>query len=417
MRRAVLAAGIALGVAVLGGGPAHAGALADLLPNLFGQGGITLAPPQTGFSHAPHFVVNSEEELTVLNDSLRSQLTNLPLPSPASSFTFRFDPTVGTFTRTTDSFGPIYAQRAETTGRGKITLGFSYSRFTFDQVDGKDLDNGELQVTFLHEPTGSLVGRPTPFDFERDTITARIFADISSDVFLVSGTYGVLDNLDVSIAVPIIRNEIRLRGIATINRTGTAGDTQVHRFDATGTDTLAVNASDESTGIGDIVLRGKYNFLNANPVSLAAGLDIRLPTGSREDLRGIGTLRVSPTLIASTRPFFGVAPHLNVGVSLGDTTRLENEFFYAVGADWRIIPRLTLAFDILGRHVIDNERIEAGGPPGSRKIADSNIVDAAIGFKVNVYKNVLAVFNALVALNDTGLRDRVTPLFGIEIPF
>ena len=416
MRRVVLAVGFALGVAVLGAGSAHAGSsLSDMLPNLFGQGGITLAPPAVGFTHAPHFVVNSEEELTVLNDSLRSSLTNLPLPSPASSFTFRFDPALGTFTRSTDSFGPIYTQRAETTGRNKFTFGFSYSRFTFDQIDGKDLDNGELQVIFLHEPTGASIGL-RPFGFERDTITARIFADITSDVFLLSATYGILDNLDVSIALPIIRNELRLKGIATINRIGTAATPTTHRF-ANGTDTLEVRDSDESTGFGDLVLRAKWNFLQSDPFSLAAGLDLRFPTGSRDELRGIGTFRASPTFIASTRPFWGVSPHLNVGFSLGDTTRLENEFFWAVGVDWRIIPQLTMVVDFLGRQVIDNQRIEAGSPPGSRKIADSTVADVAVGFKFNVWKNVVGVVNALIALNDTGLRDRVTPLVGIEIPF
>src|ERR1041385_851614 len=113
--------------------------LADLVPNLFGKGGILLAPPQAGFNHAPHFAASSEAQLTVINDGLRGQLSNIPLPSPAAGFTFTFDPTLGAFTRTTDSFGPIYSQRADTTGRGKLTFGFSYSRFTFDKLDGKDL--------------------------------------------------------------------------------------------------------------------------------------------------------------------------------------------------------------------------------------------------------------------------------------
>ena len=45
--------------------------LSALLPNLFGEGGILLAPPQIGFSHAAHFTAESEAQLTVLNDSLR----------------------------------------------------------------------------------------------------------------------------------------------------------------------------------------------------------------------------------------------------------------------------------------------------------------------------------------------------------
>jgi hypothetical protein len=174
---------LAVCAALLGASTASADSLADLVPNLFGKGGILLAPPQTGFSHAPHFTASSEAQLTVINDSLRSQLSNIPLPSPASGFTFQFDPSLGAFTRSSDNFGPIYSQRADTTGKGKMTFGLTYSRFTFDKLDGINLSNGDLKVTFLHEPTGEEIGLP-PFAFEKDTITAQIKASLTSDVFV-----------------------------------------------------------------------------------------------------------------------------------------------------------------------------------------------------------------------------------------
>ena len=124
--------------------------LSVLVLTLFGADGIRLS---SGISNHAHFTAVCKEQLTTINDSLRSQLSYYPLPSPASGFTFRFDPALGAFSRASENFGPIYSQRADTTGKGKFTFGFSYSRFTFDPVDGKDLSNGDLQVTFLHEPT------------------------------------------------------------------------------------------------------------------------------------------------------------------------------------------------------------------------------------------------------------------------
>jgi hypothetical protein len=390
--------------------------LSALLPNLFGTNGILLAPPTAGFSHAAHFTAASEAQLTVLNDSLRGQLSNIPLPSPAGSFTFSFDPSLGAFTRSTESFGPIYSQRAETTGRGKLTFGGSYSRFTFDTLDGVDLGNGDLKVTFLHEPTGASVGAP-PFFFEADTITASIFADITSDVFVLSATYGILDNLDVSIAVPIIHTAVRLKGVAKINRIGTGAAVGIHNF-SNGTDTITVRASDESTGLGDIVLRAKWNFLNPGNTSLAAGLDFRLPSGSEDDLRGVGTPVVSPALIFSARPLFGVSPHAQAGFHFStDRSKLDHELFYAVGVDWALFRPLTFVFDLLGRRVIDNQRVRAGQSLGGTKIASSDIIDASIGVKVNVWKNVIGVANVLVPLNETGLRDKATPLIGLEVAF
>ena len=399
--------------------------LSSLLPNLFGEGGILLAPPPPGpfQSHAPHFTVTSEQQLTILNDSLRGQLSSIPLPSPASGLTFTFDPALGALVRSTDNFGPIYSQRADTTGRGKLTFGFSYSRFTFDKLDGKNLDNGELEVTFVHEPTAAEIGVSPPFFFEADTIKAKIYADITSDVFVLSATYGVLDNLDVSIALPIIHTDIRLKGVATIVKTGTTsptappGSVNIHRF-ANGSDTMTVRSSDDDTGVGDLVLRAKWNFLKTDPILLAAGLDLRLPTGSVDNLRGVGTPIVSPVFIASTRPMLGWSPHANVGFHLsGDTSKAEHEFYWNIGFDWSIIRPVTFVFDILGRRIIDNSRLEAGQEPGGTRIGGSTIVDASVGFKVNVWKNVLGVVNVLLPLNSTGLRDKATPLIGLEATF
>jgi Putative MetA-pathway of phenol degradation len=402
---------VAVGFLLVAASSASGASLSELLPGLFGQMGIILP---TAAGHEPHFTVSSEAQLTILNDSLRGQISNIPIPSPASSFIFQFDPAVGAFTRSTESLGPTFAQRPETIGRNRFSLGIAYSRFTFDQIDGKDLSNGELKLTFGHLDVGPPVCNPT-CAFEADTITAKIFAQITSDVLVASATYGVLDNLDVSIGIPLIRNEIRLKGIATINHVGTAPGT-IHQF-ANGTDTLVAKASGESTGIGDILLRGKYNLYRDPLFGMATGLDVRLPTGDEDELRGVGTARVSPFFLASANIARVVSPHINVGVTLGDRSKIDNEFFYAVGVDWAVIKPLTLNFDVLGRRIIDNQRLEAGQGPGGRRIADSNIVDAALGFKLNPWKNAVFLFNVLVPLNNTGLRDHVTPVVGVEITF
>jgi len=226
-----------------------------------------------------------------------------------------------------------------------------------------------------------------------------------------NATYGILDNLDVSIAIPIIRLQMDVRGVATINHIGTTPQQGIHRF-ADGSDTLTVNASDEATGIGDIVLRGKYNFLRLKPVSLAAGLDLRLPTGDEDNLLGLGTTRVRPFFVASATTPWGIAPHVNVGFDLGDTSKLDDEFFYKVGFDWAATKWATFAFDVLGRYIIDNSRLQPNGQP-----ADNNIVDASIGFKVNVWQNLLILANVLVPLNSTGLRADAVPFVGVEWTF
>jgi hypothetical protein len=103
-----------------------AAALATLVQNIFGPRGLTVhsdALLPDGSTHSAHFNSAFQSNFRQFNIALASQLTSVPLPSPGSGFTYRFDPATGTFARSTQSFGPILADRAETIGRGKVVLG------------------------------------------------------------------------------------------------------------------------------------------------------------------------------------------------------------------------------------------------------------------------------------------------------
>ena len=185
--------------------------------------------------------------------------------------------------------------------------------------------------------------------------------------------------------------------------------------------------------IGDLLLRAKYNFFRDPTFAMAGILELRLPTGDEDEFRGLDTVRVRPFFVASAG-FGGFAPHVNLGFDLGDTDKAKHEFIYRVGFDWGVFRWATVAVDVLGRYIIDSDRVElgsdqpvciggtgaacTGGTRGvSRQEADSHIVDAAFGVKFNPWKNVLLLANVLIPLNDTGLRDNITPLFGIEVGF
>ena len=105
-----------------------------VLPSAFGPKGLTLNP---NIPHFAHFLGDAQQILNqTLSTSIATQLAILPIISPASGFTYRYDRASGAFVRTSDSFGPIYAERAETIGRGKFSLGVSYQRFRFGSLDG-----------------------------------------------------------------------------------------------------------------------------------------------------------------------------------------------------------------------------------------------------------------------------------------
>ena len=93
---------------------------------------------------ADALVERTQSEFGRINVALVRQLGALPIPSPASGFTYAFDNSTGTFVRSTQSFGPILADRAETIGRGRFAFGYSLQQFSFQTFDGLRCGNDEL---------------------------------------------------------------------------------------------------------------------------------------------------------------------------------------------------------------------------------------------------------------------------------
>ncbi|MEO8501584.1 MAG: hypothetical protein ABI565_11765, partial [Vicinamibacteria bacterium] len=123
--------------------------LAFLIPTLFGPSGLTVdseAKLPTGETHSGHFNSSFQANFSPFNSALASRLASVPLPAPASGFTYTFDPALGVFNRSTKSFGPLVTDRAETIGKKRASIGFAYQRFTFDKIDGLDL--GDIPSVF-----------------------------------------------------------------------------------------------------------------------------------------------------------------------------------------------------------------------------------------------------------------------------
>jgi len=132
---------------------------------------IRLSPtpdPTTGVIHVGHFAVSnpllygvpgtesaeifaSQTELgRELNRQIGSQLSTFPLGSSSDGFTFTLDTKLGTFSRSSDSFGPLFTQRAFTVGRRRLSVGMNYLRRTYDTYDGRKLRDPELRFYFPH---------------------------------------------------------------------------------------------------------------------------------------------------------------------------------------------------------------------------------------------------------------------------
>ena len=109
------------------------------------------------------------------------------------------------------------------------------------------------------------------------------------------------DRFDLGVAIPYLRLDMTARIDARIEHLATAPDPfVVHAFPDDEGDDASFLESGSAEGIGDMVLRGKYNFFRGTGTSVAAALDLRLPTGDADDLLGAGATQAK--LYADRRP-------------------------------------------------------------------------------------------------------------------
>lgn len=408
--------------------------LATLFTDLYGPEGLVLDSEATlpgEQPHRAHFNSDFQSNFSQFGTALVGQIVSVPLPSPASGFTYQFDASLGVFQRTTQSFGPILAERAETIGARRVSMGFAFQRFTFDTVEGLDLRT--VPAVFTHDNAVLLGGR-------EDVVatTNAIEASVAqSTTFL---TVGITDHFDISVALPIVSTNIKVTSDATIHRLGTTNPL-THFFRQSDGDVgeeRLFTAVGSAVGMGDVMVRMKHSVRKTASHGLAVGLDLRIPTGDEMNLLGSGTTGLQPFGIWSGT-FQRVSPHANLSykwngssVLAGNPARGESADFpdqvgYAAGADVSVNSRVTLAFDLLGVYVINAERLQretfhaldgTSTFPNIVFARDSlNALSGSSGLKVSLLDRLLVDFNVLFNLDDNGLRDKVTPLIGIEYAF
>ena len=264
--------------------------LAELLQNVYGPHGLVVdseAVLPDGSTHSAHFNGAFQSEFERINVALVRQLGALPIPSPASGFTYAFDSSTGTFVRSTQSFGPILADRAETIGRGRFAFGYSLQQFSFETFDGLSLSH--IPAVFTHDDFNLGGGRADVI-----TTTNAIKAAVTQSTF--SLTYGATERFDISFGVPLVRTSLSVVSDALIHRIGTADNPAIHFFrdpDALGTygSERSFVAQGSAAGIGDVIVRGKATAFKTARTGIALGLEARFPTGPGREPPRVGVLR------------------------------------------------------------------------------------------------------------------------------
>jgi hypothetical protein len=438
-RRVIVWTVVTLALAASAEAQQQAPTLSEIFQDLFGPNGLVVdseAVLPDGSTHSGHFNSDFQSNFTQFNVALASQLTSLPLPSPASGFTYRFDPSTGTFVRSSQSFGPILTDRAETIGRGRFSFGYNFQYFSFDKLEGINL--AAVPSIFRHDDFQLGGGRA-------DVVSTSNAISASLGQWTGALTYGVTDRFDISVAVPVVRTSLNVISAATIERLGTGPQTDVHFFrdpDAPGEfgSERTFESGGSASGLGDVIIRGKGELFREGSHGFTGGIDLRLPTGDERNLLGSGAW--------GARPFFAysmssgrVSPHVNMsyqwnGSSVlagdpktGEKADVPDQFQYALGADFGVNERFSLTGDWISRLQIDSPRVTLVNEQLSGKFGSLTLPDivfsrssfwassAAVGCKMNAKGRLLVDFNLRFSVTDNGLTDRVTPLIGLEYTF
>src|SRR3954452_14109877 len=132
-----------------------------------------------------------------LSNALLASIATVPVSSSSGGFSYRLNPALGTVERASQTFGPLYVERALTAGAGQASIGFTMQYANFTSLDGNDLRNGTLVTT-----ANKFRDETTPFDTETLTL------DIETRTATFVGNIGVTNRIDVGAAVPLIQLNI-----------------------------------------------------------------------------------------------------------------------------------------------------------------------------------------------------------------
>jgi hypothetical protein len=406
---------------------ARAQGLSSLITDLFtfGDCGEPLCL-DVGNEHAGHFIPavtqGSRTVIGFLAQSIAKSASNLPISATSSGTTFKI--VGGLPVRTSTSSGPIYAERSQTLGRGRFFVGANVSGVSFTTLNGGPVE--DLRFTFGHEDVGNPgLGEP---QFENDLITTRVSLDVDVQVAALFATWGILDFIDIGVAVPFVRAAIQGGSEAQITP---FGPTAVHSFNGDPVNPVlraVAGVSGSASGLGDVVGRLKINLGQGRSAGVAILGDVRFPTGREEDLLGAGSTTARAVAIVSTQ-FGNFAPHFNGGYAIR-TDSLQNDAVLAtLGFDALVAAWATVAFELVSEWQVGPSKIALPGPiiltqPFAREYPSTSIperredlIGASLGAKFTVRGGMVLVVNGLVPLRGAGLQPDYIWTAGLEYAF
>ena len=332
-----------------------------------------------------------------ISKAILANLATMPVPTSSSAFVYRLNPELGTVQRATQTFGPFFIERALTAGSHRASFGLTFQHLQFDALDGANLRDGTLITT-----ANRFTDEAEPFDVDRLTL------NIGADVTTLYGNVGLSDRVEVGFAAPMIALQ--------------ANGTRVNTY--RGRTFTQATASATAIGLADLIVRTKVTMFEEEGAGIAAAVDVRLPTGKKEDLLGAGSPSMKVAAIGSIESG-RVSTHANAGVTMGGLAR---ELSYGGALAVAASARVTLSGELLGRWLDSSGTIVAATAPhptiaGVETIrltpatSTLNILTFVPGLKWNLTDTWVLASNVSIPLTTGGLTSSFTPFVGIDYAF
>ncbi len=420
----------------------------------------------------PDFTTHGQGNLSGFNTTVAQVLGELPLAAPVSGVVIGFNKKLAVPEDITENLGTILTERGNTVGKYKLFAGFTYQRFVFNTVDGTKLS--DLPIVFSEPATSSanqIVG------YAQNTLSANVTQYTGILAFGLTDRIDVSAILPfqrVSLGAGYTTALEALVPNSTPSHAGTcpAAPAANTGICAGTTQFVGRTVAGSASGIGDLTLVVKGTVLNGERSKLAAGVEGRLPTGDQFNLLGSGAYGFKPYVVFSR--FSGrFTPHANIGYQWNGFSvlrlnpclaagtcpqqpgfgpadlRLPDTLDYSAGADLGLIARkLSVVADLVGQRFFNAPRISAAapvnpsgpncsapniclpetstltGPLQNAKLSTIGVVNGSynvenlsVGAKWSPKGSLIFSANALLKLNDAGLRSKVVPLVGVSYRF
>ncbi|MFN8058441.1 MAG: hypothetical protein U0Q12_04700 [Vicinamibacterales bacterium] len=367
---------------------------------------------------------NGQRFTTEISKLVNLGIINFPNTSSSAGFGYLVNPTTGEIVPKTESFGPLFMERALTNGKGVMNFGVSYQHSTFDHLLGQNMKTDGIFV-FNNEGIW-----PDGF---KQFLKESALLDIKVDAMVFSYSIGVSNNVDVGFAVPVSFVEVtggRLQSWDLTRNFATDPATRAEFPTAVGTrqrnpGQTTLNAS----GIGDVAVRTKIAFGSQTSGAAAVVGELRLPTGDEEQLLGAGKAGGTLSLHASHRAG-GVNLYGTGGYRFGG---LAKTFEYSGAVDTAFGPskQVTAAVAILGTTILDGVALstvrtfDRVGTTGIRTTFDRNILgDATLptlnlvpSIRVRVGHGFLFSGALAIPLTDKAISGGISPVVGFDYTF